>query len=95
MADVYIGPIQHDNAFCQKTGCECWCQACERHNWRHEHGGEFDLKAEIRKQRAEGAAVIAPLSMLRCSECGELLDSFGCCVIHGLLDTEAMDGYAD
>lgn len=33
------------------------------------------------------------LSMLRCSECGDLLDSFGCCVIHGLLDTEVMDGY--
>lgn len=42
-----------------------------------------------------GPDVKARLSMLRCSECGELLDSYGCCVLHGLLDTEAMDGYAD
>ena len=34
--DVTIGPIQHDNGLCQKTACTCWCQACERHNWRHE-----------------------------------------------------------
>lgn len=33
--DVTIGPIQHDNGMCQKTNCTCWCQACERHNWRH------------------------------------------------------------
>lgn len=31
-----IGPIQHANSMCQKDGCTCWCQACERHNWRHE-----------------------------------------------------------
>ena len=53
----------------------------------------LDLHAEIAKQRHEGQFVVAPLSMLRCSECGELLDSFGCCVVHGLLDTEALDGY--
>lgn len=35
---VSIGPIQHSNAQCQKTGCDCWCQACERHNWRHVNG---------------------------------------------------------
>lgn len=38
--DVYIGPIQHSNAMCQKDGCTCWCQACERHNWRHERASE-------------------------------------------------------
>ena len=32
-----VGPIQHSNSMCQKDGCTCWCQACERHNWRHEH----------------------------------------------------------
>ena len=53
----------------------------------------FDLKREIRLQRAAGAAVIAPLSMLRCSECGDLLDAYGCCTRHGLIDTEALDGY--
>lgn len=31
-----IGPIQHDDPLCRKDGCDCWCQACERHNWRHE-----------------------------------------------------------
>ena len=31
-----VGPIQHSNSMCQKDGCTCWCQACERHNWRHE-----------------------------------------------------------
>src|SRR5690348_3160538 len=30
--DVTIGPIQHSNSMCQKEGCTCWCQACERHN---------------------------------------------------------------
>ena len=55
--------------------------------------GGFDLKREIRLQRAAGAAVIAPLSMLRCSECGDLLDAYGCCTRHGLIDTEALDGY--
>lgn len=52
----------------------------------------FDLKREIRQQRYEGQAVIAPLSMLRCSECGELLDSFGFCATHGQLDPEATRG---
>jgi hypothetical protein len=33
--DPYIGPITHSNGQCQKDGCTCWCQACERHNWRH------------------------------------------------------------
>ena len=33
---VVVGPIQHANSMCQKDGCTCWCQACERHNWRHE-----------------------------------------------------------
>ena len=54
---------------------------------------KFDLKAEIAKQRELGAAVIAPLSMLRCSECGDLLDAYGCCTRHGLVDVEALDGY--
>jgi len=31
-----IGSIEHDNSMCQKDGCTCWCQACERHNWRHD-----------------------------------------------------------
>lgn len=34
--EVTIGPIEHSNSQCQKTACVCWCQACERHNWRHE-----------------------------------------------------------
>ncbi|MBE3073136.1 MAG: hypothetical protein IMZ67_09190 [Acidobacteria bacterium] len=34
-AEPTIGPIQHANSMCQKDGCTCWCQACERHNWRH------------------------------------------------------------
>lgn len=33
---VYIGPIKHSTGQCQKTDCVCWCQACARHNWRHE-----------------------------------------------------------
>ena len=53
----------------------------------------FDLKREIRQQRTLGSYVVAPLSMLRCSECGDLLDMFGCCTRHGLLDPEALDGY--
>lgn len=32
----YIGPIQHDGSMCQKGACVCWCQPCERHNWRHQ-----------------------------------------------------------
>jgi hypothetical protein len=35
LGEVVIGPIEHSNPQCQKEGCECWCQACERHNWRH------------------------------------------------------------
>ncbi len=30
--------------------------------------------------------LIVPLSMLRCSECGDLLDGFGACEVHGQLD---------
>lgn len=54
---------------------------------------EFDLHAAIVEQRTAGGYVIAPLSMLRCSECGDLLDAYGCCVVHGLLDTEMRDGW--
>ena len=46
----------------------------------------FDLKREIRTQRTLGGYVVAPLSMLRCSECGDLLDYFGACKNHGATD---------
>lgn len=35
--------------------------------------------------------VTAPLSMLRCDECGDLLDGYGACDIHGPLDIEAFE----
>lgn len=38
ITSVTIGPIEHTNSLCQKDGCTCWCQACERHNWRHKEG---------------------------------------------------------
>ena len=46
----------------------------------------FDLSTAIKEQRQLGGYVVAPLSMLRCSECGELLDYFGACKTHGATD---------
>ena len=43
-----IGPITHSNSMCQKDGCTCWCQACERHNWRVE-AAPASLDKEIRR----------------------------------------------
>jgi hypothetical protein len=45
---VTIGPIEHSNSMCQKDGCTCWCQACERHNWRHE------LEATVASREGSG-----------------------------------------
>lgn len=48
----------------------------------------FDLHAEIKEQQTLGSYVVAPLSMLRCSECGDLLDYFGACKTHGATDAQ-------
>ena len=40
LGETTIGPIRHSNPMCQKAACTCWCQACERHNWRHEREGK-------------------------------------------------------
>ena len=65
--------------------------SCPSHPWTAQD--EFDLHAAIKEQQFAGQFVISPLSMLRCSECGDLLDAYGCCTRHGLIDTEALDGY--
>lgn len=46
-AEATVGPIQHSNSMCQKDGCTCWCQACERHNWRHAQPAPDALRAAL------------------------------------------------
>jgi hypothetical protein len=46
MTETPVGPIQHANSMCQKDGCTCWCQACERHNWRHAQSTPTDTLRE-------------------------------------------------
>lgn len=52
-----IGPIQHSNSMCGKDGCTCWCQACERHNWRHARSADGLREARAAMERVKASAI--------------------------------------